>query len=160
VIGIETLAVKAMMAKGPAWQRKLHGGIADASFATIARQLDYKTTWYGSTLIKAPKGYASSRICSTCGTARTKLALNQRTFWCDTCGARLDRDLNAAINLAHLAQTAARTTTAVAGGSDPVAGFVTGRATHKTPPGGAAGDETGTPSNHQHQPVDAGSVTS
>ena len=152
VIGIETLAVKPMMAKGPKWTRKLHRGIADASFADIARLLDYKTTWYGSTLIKAPRAYRSSRICSTCGTVRTKLALHQRTFWCDDCGTRLDRDLNAAINLAH---HAAATQAADVGGPDPGAGFVTGRATHQTPPRGAAGDETRT---HRNHPVVAGSV--
>lgn len=80
VIGVETLAVKKMMAKGPGWKRKLNRGIADASFAEITRLLDYKTTWYGSTLVKAPRTYPSSKTCSTCGTVRTKLVLHQRTF--------------------------------------------------------------------------------
>ena len=152
VIGVETLAVRQMMAKGAGWKKHLNRGIADASFATLLRQLDYKSTWYGSTLVKADRTYPSSKTCSTCGTVKTKLALHQRTFNCDTCGVSLDRDLNAAINLAHQAATA---TSAAQGGADPVAGFVTGRATRKTPPRGAAGDETGT---HSDPPV-AGSVT-
>jgi putative transposase len=153
VIGVETLAIKPMMARGPGWKKHLNRGIADASMGELLRQLDYKTTWYGSTLVKAPRTYPSSKTCSTCGTVKAKLALNQRTFWCDHCGTRLDRDLNAAINLAH---RAAKTTPAAQGESDPMAGFATGRATHKTPHRGAAGDETGTHSDH---PTVAGSVT-
>ena len=145
VIGIETLAVKKMMAKGPGWKRKLNRGIADASLAEISRLLGYKTTWYGSTLVKADRAYPSSKTCSTCGTVKTKLALHQRTFTCETCGVSLDRDLNAAINLAH---HAASTLAAKGGETDPGAGFVTGRAAHKTTPDVAAGDETGTHSDH------------
>ncbi len=161
VIGVETLAVKPMMARGPGWKRQLNRGNADASFGELLRQLDYKTTWYGSTLIRADRTYPSSKICSTCGTAKTKLPLTQRTFHCDTCGVSLDRDLNAAINLAHHAATATASTAPAAtqvGGTDPGAGFDTGRATHQTPPRGAAGDETGTHREHNNHVVTAGSL--
>ena len=114
-IGIETLMVKPMMARGPIWKRKLNRGLHDASFAEITRQLTYKTPWYGSTLVKADRTYASTQICSTCKTpAITKLALHHRTFRCDTCGVSLDRDLNAAINLAHVATAVTAPATAIA----------------------------------------------
>ncbi|MEU6207947.1 zinc ribbon domain-containing protein [Micromonospora musae] len=83
--------------------------------------------------------------CSGCGAVSTKLALSERTYTCTTCGLTLNRDLNAAYNLAALA---ANCDTA---GSGPVAGR---GANHKTPlagqvavkrqPGTAPADQTGT----------------
>jgi putative transposase len=45
----------------------------------------------------------SSKTCSACGAVRAKLTLAERQFVCESCGTRLDRDYNAAINLAALA---------------------------------------------------------
>ncbi|MGH3863096.1 zinc ribbon domain-containing protein [Actinokineospora sp.] len=50
----------------------------------------------------ADRWYPSSKTCSDCGAVRTKLRLAERTFRCDQCGFVLDRDLNAARNLAQL----------------------------------------------------------
>ena len=47
-----------------------------------------------------------STTCSACGAVRAKLTLAQRQFMCESCGTRLDRDLNAARNLAALAAQA------------------------------------------------------
>lgn len=76
----------------------LAGSIADASFYEFRRQLDYKSSWYGSKLIIADRFYPSSQLCSNCG-ARQKMPLNQRIFQCQNCGLVIDRDLNASINL-------------------------------------------------------------
>jgi putative transposase len=38
---------------------------------------------------------------------KTKLALSERTYHCDHCGLDLDRDVNAARNLLHLAASGA-----------------------------------------------------
>ena len=46
--------------------------------------------------------FASSKTCSRCGTVKAKLPLAERTFRCQACGLVLDRDLNAARNLAAL----------------------------------------------------------
>ena len=51
----------------------------------------------------ADRWYPSSKTCSGCGAVKTKLALSERTYTCDTCGLVLDRDVNAALNLAALA---------------------------------------------------------
>jgi putative transposase len=75
--------------------------ISDASWGEFARQLAYKTKWYGSTLVKADRFYPSSKTCSQCGTVKATLSLDERTFCCETCGLNLDRDVNAAINLAR-----------------------------------------------------------
>ena len=56
--------------------------------------------WRGGRVIVADRWFASSRTCSGCGTAKTKLCLSERTYTSTACGPVLDRDLNAARNLA------------------------------------------------------------
>jgi putative transposase len=70
-----------------------------------ARQLTYKAAEAGARLVVADRWFPSSRQCSACGAVRAKLTLAEREFHCEdqSCGTRLDRDLNAAINLAALA---------------------------------------------------------
>jgi len=48
------------------------------------------------------------RTCSACGSVKIKLALSERVFICDACRHVADRDINAALNLAALAATEAR----------------------------------------------------
>ena len=104
VIGGETLAVKNMMAAGGARKRGLNRALGDAGLGEVFSQLDYKTRWYGSQMIKADRWFPSSKLCSGCGVVKTKLPLAERTYECDSCGLVIDRDLNAAVNLARYAQ--------------------------------------------------------
>ena len=67
----------------------------------IHRQLKYKAADRGIPVIVAEKEYPSSQICSRCG-VRHKVYGN-KIFICNTCGLRIDRDLNAAYNLRDLA---------------------------------------------------------
>ncbi|MEX0791420.1 MAG: RNA-guided endonuclease TnpB family protein [Actinomycetota bacterium] len=106
---VEDLNVAGMTAsaKGSGhWRGKagLNRSILDASPAELRRQLAYKSTWYGSTLVVADRWYPSSKTCSACGTAKAKLSLAERTFACENCGLVIDRDLNAATNLASLVE--------------------------------------------------------
>jgi putative transposase len=78
--------------------------LSDQGWAEFQSQLAYKTTWYGSKLLLAPRFYPSSRICSNCGAVRAKLCLSERMFSCKSCGIRIDRDQNAARNLARLTE--------------------------------------------------------
>ena len=96
LIVVEDLNVKGMMKN-----HSLAKHIGDAAWAEFVRQLEYKTTWYGSTLVKADRYYPSSKTCSQCGTVKAKLPLDQRVFCCEACGLSIDRDVNAAINLAR-----------------------------------------------------------
>ena len=50
---------------------------------------------------EADRYFASSQICSQCGEYRDSgmKDLSKRTFVCEKCGATIDRDLNAALNL-------------------------------------------------------------
>jgi len=97
VIVIEDLNVAGMLKN-----HSLAKHIADASWGEFTRQLEYKTAWYGSTLVKAPRFYPSSKTCASCGAVKAKLSLSERTFACDSCGHVVDRDFNAATNLARL----------------------------------------------------------
>jgi transposase len=58
--------------------------------------------------VVADRFYPSSKTCSFCGWVKAKLTLAERTFRCEGCGLRIDRDLNAARNLAELAQHVAQ----------------------------------------------------
>jgi hypothetical protein len=69
----------------------------------LRRQVEYKTGWSGVRVHIANRWYPSSKTCSGCGVVKTKLRLSERTYHCDQCGLVLDRDLNAARNLAALA---------------------------------------------------------
>jgi putative transposase len=96
VIVIENLNIKGMV-KNPS----LAKAIQDASWGEFGRQLEYKTGWYGSTLVRVDTFYPSSKTCSQCQTVKATLSLDERMFHCEACGLVIDRDLNAAINLAR-----------------------------------------------------------
>ena len=96
VIVVEDLNIAGMLKN-----RALAKHISDASWGEFTRQLEYKTKWYGSTLVKVDRFYPSSKTCASCGTVKAKLPLATRTYACDLCGHKVDRDLNAAINLAR-----------------------------------------------------------
>ena len=98
-----TIVVEDLQVAGMVRSRYLARAIADQGWAEFHRQLAYKTTWYGSRLLVAPRFYPSSKRCSNCGTVRASLPLRVRTFRCPACGLVTDRDLNAARNLAALA---------------------------------------------------------
>jgi putative transposase len=98
-----TIVVEQLNMAGMRATRRLARVVADAGFGAIRRLLGYKCRWYGATLIIADPFYPSSKICSDCGVARAKLSLAERIYHCETCGLRINRDLNAARNLAKLA---------------------------------------------------------
>ena len=93
-IVIEDLCVSGMMKN-----RRLARAIADVGMFEFRRQLEYKCTWYGSELHVAPRTFPSSKRCSVCGHKKKELSLSEREYNCEECGLRVDRDLNAALNL-------------------------------------------------------------
>ncbi len=96
VVVIEDLNVAGMLRNG-----KLARHISDAGFGELRRQLEYKTSWYGTELVIADRWFPSSKTCSGCGVVKTDLTLADRVYECGSCGLVIDRDLNAAINLAR-----------------------------------------------------------
>ncbi len=152
VVVVETLNAAGMRAAGGAYKRGLNRALADAALAEIRRMLGYKTRWYGSHLEEADRYFASSKTCTACGRRKPNLTLADRVFECDDdeCGARIDRDLGAAINLARLG-VPTRVGEQSPAGSGPVAGRGATQETEPAPAGDAAGDEASTP---HHRPVD------
>ena len=59
----------------------------------------YKSTWEGKMIIKIGRFEPSSQICSHCGYRNHNLTLKDRTWTCPKCNSKLDRDINAAINI-------------------------------------------------------------
>jgi putative transposase len=94
---IEDLNVAGMMRN-----RRLARHIAGVGMGELRRQIEYKAAWAGVRVHVADRWYASSKTCSDCGAVKTKLRLSDRVYTCGQCGFTLDRDLNAAHNLAAL----------------------------------------------------------
>ncbi len=84
--------------------RRLSRAISDAAWGELARQITYKQAWRGGQVVLADRWFPSTKTCSSCGTVRTDLTLKDRTFQCRSCGHVMDRDLNAAVNLAAWAE--------------------------------------------------------
>ncbi len=123
---VEDLNVAGMTASARGsgrWRGKagLNRAVLDASPAGLRRQLAYKTTWYESALVVAHRWYPSSRTCSAAKTVRAKLSLAERTYRCEHCGLVLDRDRNAAANLASHVEAHTSTGTAAAAGASTLA---------------------------------------
>jgi putative transposase len=112
-----TIVVEDLNVAGMLRNRRLARRIADAGFGEIRRQLTYKTQRHATRMIVASRWYPSSKTCSGCGAVKAKLPLHVRTYECDACGLVIDRDDNAALNLAALA-AACTTGTGVAGDQD------------------------------------------
>lgn len=56
----------------------------------------------GKTLIKVD-AYHTSKVCHNCGNVYDKLKVGQKNWECPSCGAKQDRDLNAALNIKNWA---------------------------------------------------------
>ena len=96
-----TVVAEDLHVAGMVKSRRLARHVADASFGEFRRQLEYKAAWHGGRVIVADRWFASSKTCSGCGAVKAKLLLSERSYLCASCGIVLDRDLNAALNLAE-----------------------------------------------------------
>ena len=96
-IVLETLSATNMMKN-----HKLAKSLSDVSLSKFNEILEYKAKYNGVSITRADRFYPSSKTCSHCGAVKSKLSLYQRVYVCDECGYKIDRDLNASINLAKL----------------------------------------------------------
>ncbi len=99
VIVLEDLNVSGMLKN-----RRLSRTIADVGLHEFRRQLEYKACIAGEAVKVVSRWYPSSKICSSCGWIHEDLTLAERVFCCQQCGVILDRDENAAVNLAASAE--------------------------------------------------------
>ena len=105
--GHAAVVIEDLNATGMLANRKLARAVSDASFGELRRQVEYKTAWYGASLTIADRWYPSSKTCSGCGQIKADLTLADRVYACTACGLVIDRDVNAAVNLARYSETSA-----------------------------------------------------
>ena len=81
-------------------EHNLSKKISDASFYEIIRQLEYKSKFKGKLFYQIDTYYPSSQECSVCGNIEKKYKnLNEREYKCSKCQNKINRDVNASINI-------------------------------------------------------------
>ena len=95
MVVMEGLDIRDMMSRSG---RCLTGGVARAAMGGLRHKIAYRCEASGVSLVEAPEGYPSSRMCSRCG-ALQDMPLGKRVYECPRCGLVMDRDANAARNL-------------------------------------------------------------
>ncbi|MBB4903699.1 RNA-guided endonuclease InsQ/TnpB family protein [Streptomyces griseomycini] len=96
-VAVEDLAVKGLA------RTRLAKSIHDAGWSAFVRMLEYKATRYGRTFMKIGRFEPTSQVCSACGVKDGPKPLSVREWTCGACGTVLDRDVNAAVNVAKAA---------------------------------------------------------
>jgi putative transposase len=94
VIVLEDLNIKGMIKN-----HKLSKHIADASWSKFIELLTYKAEWNDKKIVQIDRFFPSSKTCNCCGYINQNLNLDMREWTCPSCNTKLDRDLNASINI-------------------------------------------------------------
>ena len=93
-IVIEDLNVSGMMKN-----KHLSDSVRKQCFNKFRQYITYKAELNGIELVVADRFYPSSKTCSQCGAIKKDLKLKNRVYRCPHCGAVIDRDYNASLNL-------------------------------------------------------------
>jgi len=104
-VAVEDLAVHGLA------RTRLAKSIHDAGWSAFVAMLEYKAQLYGRQFHRVGRFTPTSQTCSACGVRGGPKPLHVRAWRCRSCGAWLDRDVNAAVNVARaagLAVTACR----------------------------------------------------
>ncbi len=96
------IAIEDLNVKGMQKNHSLARSISDVAMGEMRRQIEYKAALNGESVTKADRFYPSSKTCSCCGAIMQDLTLKERTYNCPACGAVIDRDYNASLNLLSL----------------------------------------------------------
>jgi putative transposase len=98
-ICIEDLDIKNMLKANNFKVKK--SNIQDASWGKFVDKLVYKAESAGKLIVKVDPTN-TSKTCSSCGNIKVNLTLSNRTYCCSKCGNKIDRDVNAALNIKRL----------------------------------------------------------
>ncbi len=93
VIALETLNIAGLK------QTRMGKSISDAGWGQLVSLIRSKAEARGRQVIVADQFAPTTQMCSVCGANCGKKALHIRAWTCDSCGSRLDRDANAAVNI-------------------------------------------------------------
>jgi putative transposase len=96
-VAVEDLAVKGL------GRTRLAKSVYDAGWSSFVAMLEYKARLYGREFHRIGRFVPTSRTCSACGVTDGRKPLHIRTWRCRACGVWLDRDINAAVNVAKAA---------------------------------------------------------
>ena len=96
------IALEDLNVKGMVRNHRLAQSVSDVAFGELCRQIEYKSMLNGIKVLKADRFYPSSKTCSVCGHIKQYLRLSDRIYHCAKCGAIIDRDYNASLNLLSL----------------------------------------------------------
>lgn len=94
VICVEDLNIKGMVKN-----HKLAKHIHDASWCEFKRQLNYKASHKGRTIIEIDRFTPTDWICNTCSHQIPRQGLDVRSWQCANCNTHHDRDTNASKNI-------------------------------------------------------------
>lgn len=95
----DVIVVEDIDLRGMGGALSLGKNLHDNGFGMFRSMLAYKLRRKGSCLVKVDRWYPSSKTCSCCGHVLEELELSERTYVCPSCGAVMDRDYNAAVNI-------------------------------------------------------------
>ncbi|GAB3482353.1 RNA-guided endonuclease InsQ/TnpB family protein [Nocardiopsis coralliicola] len=98
----QAIAVEDLSVKGFA-RTRLAKSVHDAGWSAFVGMLEYKAARWGRTFVKIDRFEPTSQVCSACGGKDGPKPLHVRTWACRACGVVLDRDINAAVNVAKAA---------------------------------------------------------
>jgi putative transposase len=96
-VAVEDLAVNGLA------RTRLAKSVRDAGWSGFVGMLEYKARLYGRAFYRIGRFEPTSQTCSACGVKDGPKPLHVRTWKCLACGAQLDRDVNAAVNVAKAA---------------------------------------------------------
>jgi putative transposase len=96
-IAVEDLAVRGL------GRTRLAKSVYDAGWSSFVAMLEYKARLYGRSFIRIGRFEPTSQTCCLCEVRDGPKPLHIRAWQCRGCGAWLDRDINAAINVAKAA---------------------------------------------------------
>jgi putative transposase len=94
---VEDLAVRGLA------RTRLAKAVHDAGWSAFLLMLEYKARRYGREFRRIGRFEPTSQVCSACGVKDGPKPLHVRAWQCRECGAWLDRDVNAAVNVARAA---------------------------------------------------------